>query len=109
MTDPSGQSIGLPIEFLKKTPFDNFLIPGIILFFANGVLSLVTAILVIKKIKDYPWLIIFQGLILSGWLTMQLIFNFAFFYPVMHLTCYAVGLMLILIGNQLRLYESDFN
>lgn len=43
--DPSGYSMELPIELLNKTPFDNYLIPGIIiLLIAVGFLSIVIGI-----------------------------------------------------------------
>ena len=39
ITDPSGETIQIPVEFLHGTPFNDYLIPGIILLFANGILS----------------------------------------------------------------------
>lgn len=51
IVDPSGKAIQIPIEMLNGTLFNDYLIPGIILFFAIGVLSLLTAVLTIKKIS----------------------------------------------------------
>ncbi|MEZ4621512.1 MAG: hypothetical protein R2867_39255 [Caldilineaceae bacterium] len=34
--DPSGASLGTPLELLEETPFTTFLIPGIVLFTVNG-------------------------------------------------------------------------
>jgi hypothetical protein len=38
--DPSGASVGLPLEMLKNTPFSSFLIPGIVLLTVIGMGSL---------------------------------------------------------------------
>jgi hypothetical protein len=40
--DPSGGQIGLPVNWLEGSPFENFLIPGIILLTVLGVFPLVT-------------------------------------------------------------------
>ena len=34
---PSGKLMGMPLSMLNKSPFDNFLIPGIILFSVLGI------------------------------------------------------------------------
>lgn len=98
ISDPSGKAIQIPIEMLEGTPFSDYLIPGIILLFANGFLSLVIAVLTIKKTKHYPWFIILQGCVLIGWLTAELILNKEFFYPIMHYPLYSIGILLIFTG-----------
>lgn len=98
--DPSGQLIQLPIQYLDHSPFSNFLIPGIILFTMNGVLSAFVAFAVLKKFKRYPLLIILQGLILAVWLSVQIII-IRDFYPPMHVTCYLVALGVIVCGSML--------
>jgi len=40
--DPSGGQIGLPVNWLEGSPFENFLIPGIILLTVLGVFPLIT-------------------------------------------------------------------
>ena len=92
ISDPSGKAIQIPIEMLDGTPFNDFLIPGIILLFAIGFLSLVIAVLTIKKTKHYPWFIILQGCVLIGWLTAELILNKEFFYPIIHYPLYSIGI-----------------
>ena len=42
--DPSGESLGIPLELLEETPFATFLIPGIVLFAVNGLCCLTGAI-----------------------------------------------------------------
>ena len=98
ITDPTGESIQISIEVLDGTPFTNFLIPGIILLLANGLLPLAVAILTIKKSKYYPWFIILQGCVLMGWLTGELIINIELFFPIMHYPLYTIGILFIVFG-----------
>jgi hypothetical protein len=95
--DPTGDLIQLPIEYLDQSPFGNFLIPGILLFTLNGVLSAIIAFAVLKKYRLYPQLIILQGLILAVWLSVQIIIIRDFYAP-MHVTCYLVAVGLIVSG-----------
>jgi hypothetical protein len=99
--DPTGSLLQLPVGVLEISPFNNYLIPGIILFIANGLLSIFIAVVTIRKANRYPELIIFQGLILTGWLTIQIIM-LRMFYPPMHITCYLVGAGMIAMGFLLR-------
>jgi hypothetical protein len=98
ITDPGGGSIGISIELLEGTPFDDYLVPGIILFIVNGLLSVAAATMTAKKVRHYPWFIMLQGCVLIGWLTGELILNGDFFDPVLHYSLYAVGILLIASG-----------
>ena len=73
--DPSGKSIQIPLKVLEGTPFDDFLIPGIILLFAIGFLSIVVAIMTFKRSRYYPKFIVLQGCMLIGWLSAEIIFT----------------------------------
>jgi hypothetical protein len=90
----------MPLDFLKHSPFPDFLIPGIILFIFNGVFSFIIAVLTILKVKKYPWLIILEGCILTTWLTIQIIFV-KMFYPPLHVPYYLTGIFLIVTGSLL--------
>ncbi|WP_310556277.1 hypothetical protein [Flavobacterium sp.] len=47
---PTGELLGgLPLSILKNSPFDNFLIPGIILFIVLGIFPLFIVFALIKK------------------------------------------------------------
>lgn len=41
--DPSGASIGLPLEWLSASPFSDYLIPGVVLFTVLGIGPLLVA------------------------------------------------------------------
>ncbi|MBC7935596.1 MAG: hypothetical protein H7Y86_09630 [Rhizobacter sp.] len=47
---PSGKLFGMPLSMLMNSPFQNFLIPGIVLFVVLGIPSILTAV-ALKKIR----------------------------------------------------------
>jgi len=95
--DPMGEKLGMPVSFLDHSPFDSFLVPGIILLVMNGLLSLMFAFLVIRRAGCYPWLVILQGCILLGWLSVQILMIREYAW-VLHTLYYGVGLGLIITG-----------
>ena len=100
MIDPTGSKMGMSTAYLSNAPFANFLIPGITLFVVNGLMNVLTAILSIKNYKHFPNLIILQGLLLSGWIIMQVIWVRDF--NGLHFTMLFIGLVLIILGLLLR-------
>ncbi|MFS8082314.1 MAG: hypothetical protein ACMG51_02590 [Ginsengibacter sp.] len=46
---PSGKLMGMPLSMLNNSPFNNFLIPGIILFSFLGLVPILLIIALIKK------------------------------------------------------------
>ena len=46
---PSGKLIGMPLSMVGKSPFDNFLIPAIILFLVLGLIPILLVFALIKK------------------------------------------------------------
>lgn len=97
ISDPSGETLEMPLRFLEHSPFENFLVPGIILFITNGLFSLLFAVMVLLKFMNYSWLVIFQGFILVGWLIIQIIMIRDFYGPL-HVHYFSVGLLLIATG-----------
>ena len=49
IVSPSGKLIGMPLAILNPSPFSNFLIPGIILFFVLGIIPMLLIIALLKK------------------------------------------------------------
>jgi hypothetical protein len=97
IADPSGAGLQMPLSFLEHSPFQSYLIPGIILLIVNGILSFVAIGAVILKPRYYSWFIIIQGIILTGWIIVQVIL-LRLFYAPMHATFLAVGGLLIGCG-----------
>lgn len=100
MIEPSGQLMGMSTLYLTNSPFSTFLIPGIILFFVNGVLNILAAILTIKKHKKFPTLIIIQGILLSGWILIQVALVRDF--NPLHFIMVTIGVLLIVLGLYLK-------
>ena len=98
ISDPGGQKLQFSLDLLDNTPFNDYLIPGFILFIVIGLLSFVVIIITILKIKNYAWFIILQGCLLIGWLTIEILLNNDFFSPILHYPCYIIGILLVTIG-----------
>lgn len=95
--DPSGSKLGLPLSYLGHSPFHNYLIPGIVLIIVNGVFSFVTLGIFLFKHSYSHWFLIIQGLLLSGWIVLQ-IFFLRMFYPALHATFLIIGTTLLACG-----------
>ncbi|MFD2969235.1 hypothetical protein [Sphingobacterium bambusae] len=96
MRYPDGSSLGMDTTMLRFSPFDNFLIPGIILFCGNGLLSLATVLLLVcKKPLANPALLL-QGIVLVGWIAVQMIMLRETNY--LQLTFGFVGLLFLRFG-----------
>ena len=70
---PSGEGIGLPLSLLEGTIFENYLIPGLVLFFGIGVCSIVTALLVVLRNSYATRLTVLQGAIICCWIGVQVV------------------------------------
>lgn len=85
MRDPSGESIKLPITMLEGTSFQNYMIPGIILFLMLGFFPLFLIYPLIFKpnwplisklniYKSYHWAwtyTLYASIILISWINIQ--------------------------------------
>lgn len=98
--DPSGSKLKIPLSVLEYSPFKDFLIPGIILFTVNGIFNFVAATLTIFKWKNYPALIVWQGIILIGWIVIQVIMLREF--NLLHFVLASIGILLFTFGNRLN-------
>lgn len=101
ITDPTGSKLQMPLTFLKYSPFEDYLIPGIILLVINGIFSFVAVATIVLKSQKYPWFIIIQGILLTGWIVIQIILLRTFYAP-MHLTFLVIGLYLVGCGLYLK-------
>jgi len=96
MSDPSGETLGISSDFLGNSPFKDFYYPGLILFFAIGILSIIIMFLVFLKVKNYYWLIALQGIILVIWLIFELLF--VIYFLELQIPYFFVGILLIALG-----------
>jgi len=103
---PDGSSIQLSLQWLQHTPFHNYFIPGIILFIANGLLSMFVFMALLLKYKNYPWLVIAQGVVLTGWIVIQILLIQTVYF--LHIILGSFGIALILLGIlELQLERQD--
>lgn len=100
MADPSGSSLGMSINQIYPAIFDDFFIPGVLLFVFNGVISVLTALFVIFKWRNYSDLVILQGMILFVWIIAELFF-FDQIYALQYLFA-GIGLFLFAVGIRLK-------
>jgi hypothetical protein len=73
VADPSGDAMGMPVEWLQGTPFADYLVPGLVLFSVLGVGALVVAGGVLTR---KPWAArgaLALGVALIGWIVVQML------------------------------------
>ena len=73
ITDPSGQSLDLNVEWLQTTPFPNYLIPGIVLFLLIGVTNVWGMWLIFNRNKKRAAVGTLFGFFLMAWIIAQVI------------------------------------
>jgi hypothetical protein len=71
MIIPSGALFQLPPDMLKGTPFHDFLIPGIILFFVNGIGQIVAGIFSLRRHPSAGYVGAVFGMGLMIWIFVQ--------------------------------------
>jgi len=97
ISDPNGNPWGvMPQSLLQHSPFHSYLIPGIVLLAANGLLALWVLYLTITRGPHLGIWIAFQGFILLGWLMVECLMVRMVIWP--HYLYGGVALTLILFG-----------
>ena len=99
--DPSGESLGIPLELLEETPFATFLIPGIALFAVNGLGSLTAAIASFARNRCAGEMAIALGAFLIAWIAAQ-VYWFAGFHWL-HWMYLSLGLAEVVLGRSVRM------
>jgi hypothetical protein len=99
VSNPDGKAMGLSLNVLGETPFKDFLIPGIFLT-SVGVLNFIATFLNIQRNKNrYTWALA-GGIILCGWIMVQLILIQTLHW--LQFVYLGVGLLTILTAYQLK-------
>lgn len=96
IADPSGKLMGMTIDYLKDAPFSSFLIPGIVLFVVNGVLNISAGILTIRNHAAAARFVMLQGLLLCGWIVVQILMVRDI--NALHIVMFSIGVGLIGLG-----------
>jgi CDP-diglyceride synthetase len=71
IADPTAAALGMKLEWLQGTPFNNYLIPGIVLFTFNGLGNLTAAFLSIFKNRYRAHIALFFGVVMLIWIISQ--------------------------------------
>lgn len=100
ISDPNGGKIGMTTSYLAHSPFKDFLIPGLTLFIVNGLMNIVVAVLVLKNYRHFPILILIQGVLLSGWIIVQVFLVKD--VNALHSSMLAIGFALCICGILLK-------
>ena len=98
--DPSGSALGVPLSFLKGSPFPDFLIPGIFLLVVNGIGSLIGAGFSFSRRRYAQEIAIVLGTILVAWIVIQVIIIGSFSW--MHVLYFILGVVELGLGLYIR-------
>ena len=99
ISDPSGQTLSLPASVLENLPFNDFIIPGILLTII-GVINLIAVFYNMQRHTNrYNWAMA-GGMLISGWIIIQLILVQNFYW--LHYAYLLAGILIMLIALQLK-------
>ncbi|MCL6570080.1 MAG: hypothetical protein K6T88_00155 [Bacillus sp. (in: Bacteria)] len=69
---PDGSLLGLSVDQLKNSPFNDFLIPGVILLVFNGFLSTISSFLLLINYRFAGLSVMFLGGVMILWISAQI-------------------------------------
>lgn len=119
---PDGSLLGMQKGWLDKSPFNNYLIPGLLLLIFLGIFSILTFIGLVKKInwkfmnainiyKDRYWawtFSIYSSIISITWITVQLIMT-QYFWIQPLIIFIGIGILICALSPQLLKYYHEPN
>jgi hypothetical protein len=94
--DPSGHGMGMNVSYIKDSPFNSYLIPGIVLLIVNGLLNFIAAYFVFKERPFASLWVIAQGILLIGWIVIQVIMVKDI--SMLHIIMFTIGMILTMSG-----------
>ncbi len=71
--DPTGRNLGMSPHWLAASPFQDYLIPGVVLLAVNGVGQLLGSLLSFKRAPRHPEVAMALGAFLMAWIATQLL------------------------------------
>jgi len=100
MAHPLGSPAQMPLSVLEHSPFHSFLIPGIILLVSSGLLGTGVFGLTLFRVRRYGWWIVLQGVVLFGWIAVEVIMLRAVVW--LHYLYWGMAVLLMGCGWMLR-------
>lgn len=98
--DTTGKAVGLDIEILEPTPFQNYFMSGLFLLFFIGFLQLVGAIFSFKNSSLIIGYEIFISSILILWIVAQI--YFIGYIHILQLVMIGIGILQFLVSLRLN-------
>jgi hypothetical protein len=71
MAAPSGRLMGMTQPTLTRSPFGSYLVPGMVLFAVVGGTQALAVWAELRRWKSAGWLSVVAGVVLAGWITVQ--------------------------------------
>lgn len=104
ISDPTGNSLGLPFYLLNGSIFSDYTMPGWVLLLTVGVFSIVVIICILQKVRIHPSLIMLEGVIIMGFVIIQMLILGETFYIQYFFLILGIGLIgLGILQNQRRI------
>ncbi|MBN1639176.1 MAG: hypothetical protein JW866_09425 [Ignavibacteriales bacterium] len=104
IADPSAANLGMELSWLEGTPFNTYLVPGIVLLAFNGLGNIIAAILSLKKSKYMNEVAVFFGFGMIIWIVSQVLWigYKNFLQPLYFSTGLVQGILGLFIRNKMR-------
>lgn len=105
ITNPDNP-LGAPVEILKNSPFDDFLIPGILLFIVVGVGNVISALTLRAnyRFQGYMSSVFSWGLVI--WIIVQCIMLRAIAF--LHILFFTIGLFMGILSTSILFKQKIF-
>jgi hypothetical protein len=100
LSAPDGSTMDWSPIMLRYSPFNDFFFPGLILLISNGLFSMGVVGMIAVRYRRYPWFIMLQGVILTGWILVQVLM--LRFFSFLHFIMGLIGVTLIILGWVLK-------
>jgi hypothetical protein len=92
-----GSALGMPLEYLARSPFTSYFIPGLLLFVVFGIGSIVTLGATILRHWSAPYLLFALGVGQVIWITVELAMTQQF-HPVLQPALFGWGAVAALLA-----------
>ncbi len=99
ITDPSGSSLGMPLEMLINSPFSDFLTPGIFLLVINGIGSLLGGVASFLQYRFAGEIAAGLGTFLIMWIVTQVWWMGVHWLHILYII---FGILELVLGLMLR-------
>jgi hypothetical protein len=103
IADPSAATLGMELSWLEGTPFNDYLIPGIVLLTFNGLGNTIAAILSLRKNKYMNGVAVFFGFGMMIWIASQVLWigHKSFLQPLYFTTGLAQALLGLIMWKKM--------